>query len=205
MARKTFISYKFSEAQDLRDRVIEALGQDATYYKGETADSPDLTDVTTETIKQNLADMMYDTSVTIVLISPDMTKSKWIDWEIEYCLKEISRKGRTSKTNGLVGVVQEIDEHYDWLITEVTKPDGCTSRSIDNSQLYSIITNNRFNRSVSSYACDVCKTFDSLSGSYFSLVPERDFLGDPELYIENAFEKSEASDEFDLAKLRNQT
>ena len=31
---------------------------------------------------------MYDTSVTIVIISPNMKKSKWIDWEIEYCLKD---------------------------------------------------------------------------------------------------------------------
>lgn len=44
MAHKTFISYKYSEARDLRDRIIEALGEDATYYKGETSDSLDLSD-----------------------------------------------------------------------------------------------------------------------------------------------------------------
>ena len=44
MAHKTFISYKYSEAQNLRDRIIKALGDDASYYKGETSDSPDLTD-----------------------------------------------------------------------------------------------------------------------------------------------------------------
>ena len=92
MAHKTFISYKYSEAQKLRDEIIDALGDDATYYKGETSDSPDLTDTSTENIKNILKDMMYDTSVTIVIISPNMKKSKWIDWEIEYCLKNISRK-----------------------------------------------------------------------------------------------------------------
>lgn len=51
MAHKTFISYKYSEAQKLRDDIIEALGEDATYYKGETSDSPDLTDTSTENIK----------------------------------------------------------------------------------------------------------------------------------------------------------
>ena len=71
------------------------------YYKGETADSPDLTDLKTETIKQHLRDMMYNTSVTIVIISPHMKESKWIDWELEYCLKKISRKERTSKRNGI--------------------------------------------------------------------------------------------------------
>ena len=29
MAHKTFISYKYSEAQKLRDDIIEALGEDA--------------------------------------------------------------------------------------------------------------------------------------------------------------------------------
>lgn len=46
--------------------------------------------------------MMYDTSVTILILSPNMKKSKWIDWEIEYCLKDITRKNRTSNTNGIV-------------------------------------------------------------------------------------------------------
>ena len=92
MAHKTFISYKWSEAQQLRDDIIDALGEDASYYKGETSDSPDLTDTTTDNIKKNLRNMMYYTSVTIVIISPHMKESKWIDWEIEYCLKDETRK-----------------------------------------------------------------------------------------------------------------
>ena len=94
MAHKTFISYKYSEARGLRDRIIDALGDDASYYKGETSDSPDLTDTSTENIKKNLRDMMYDTSVTIVILSPNMKQSKWIDWEIEYCLKDNTRKNK---------------------------------------------------------------------------------------------------------------
>ena len=105
MAHKTFISYKYSESQKLRDRIIEALGDDATYYKGETSESPDLSDTSTENIKKNLRDMMFDTSVTIIILSPNMKESKWIDWEIEYCLKKITRKDRTSQRNGLVGVI----------------------------------------------------------------------------------------------------
>ena len=77
MAHRTFISYKYSEAQDLRDRIIEALGEDANYYMGETSESPDLTDTSTENIKKNLRDMMFGTSVTIVILSPHMKESKW--------------------------------------------------------------------------------------------------------------------------------
>ena len=48
MAHKTFISYKYSEAQGLRDNIIKKLGDDASYYKGETSESPDLTDTSTK-------------------------------------------------------------------------------------------------------------------------------------------------------------
>jgi len=109
MAHKTFISYKYSEAQDLRDKIIEALGEDATYYQGETSESPDLTDTSTDNISRVLRDMIYDTSVMIVIISPNMKQSKWIDWEIEYSLKEINRETRKSKTNGVVGVVMKVN------------------------------------------------------------------------------------------------
>lgn len=34
MARKTFISYKYSDAKEVRNRIIKALGEDAAYYKG---------------------------------------------------------------------------------------------------------------------------------------------------------------------------
>lgn len=33
MAHKTFISYKYSEARELRDVIIDSLGEDAAYYK----------------------------------------------------------------------------------------------------------------------------------------------------------------------------
>lgn len=32
MAHKTFISYKYSESQELRDRIIQAMGSDAAHY-----------------------------------------------------------------------------------------------------------------------------------------------------------------------------
>ena len=107
MARKTFISYKYSEAQNLRDSILEALGDDAQFYQGETSDSPDMTDQSTDYIRNELKDMIYSTSVTIVIISPNMTQSKWIDWEIEYSLKQIKRGDTTSSTNGVVGVVMK--------------------------------------------------------------------------------------------------
>ncbi|MCU4763576.1 TIR domain-containing protein [Bacillus cereus] len=202
MARKTFISYKYSEARDLRDDILDALGEDAQYYKGETSDSPDLTDTTTENIKKNLRDMIYETSVSIVIISPSMIDSEWIDWEIEYSLKEIMRADRKSRTNGIVGVIMKHNGGYGWIETNQKNADGCTSRVISNSKLYSIISNNRFNLKNPGYTCENCKTVNSLTGSYISIINEEDFLANPSEYIENAFEKSQGIDKFNITKSR---
>jgi hypothetical protein len=203
MAHKTFISYKYSESQELRDTIVGALGDDAMYYKGETSDSPDLTDTSTENIKKNLADMMYDTSVTIVIISPNVKESKWIDWEIEYSLKNIKRKGRTSHTNGVVGVIMKYNGGYDWFKTIATNGDGCTVSSYDESKVYTIINKNRFNQNPTVYICDVCKTVNALTGSYIAYVEEETFLSDPQRYIDNAYDKSENdASGYDITKTR---
>ena len=191
MAHKTFISYKYSEAQDLRDRIIEAMGEDASYYQGETSDSPDLTDTSTENIKRHLRDMMYDTSVTIVIISPNIKQSKWIDWEIEYCLKCITRKDRTSHRNGVVGVIQKVNGGYDWFRYSVVKPDGHKLNAFHDELLYPIINNNRCNQDPKVYHCEECKSIDALTGSYISFVDEETFLKNIDKYIDNAYDKSE--------------
>lgn len=191
MAHKTFISYKWSEAQDLRDDIITALGEDATYYKGETSESPDLTDTSTENIKKNLKDMMYDTSVSIVILSPNMKESKWIDWEIEYCLKDITRKDRTSHTNGIVAVIMKVDNGYEWFKKRETNCHGSSTVSYELDKVFDIISQNHFNSNPERWHCDKCKTYDWLDGSYITFVEEETFLSDPEKYINNAYDKSE--------------
>ncbi len=191
MAHKTFISYKYSEAQNLRDRIIDSLGEDAKYYQGETSDSPDLTDTSTENIKRNLKAMMFDTSVTIVIISPNIKMSRWIDWEIEYSLKRITRKERTSHTNGVVGVIMKVNGSYDWFKYSILHQDGCKAYKYRDDLVYDIINNNRFNQNPPKYSCERCRSVDALRGSYISFVEEDDFLANPIMYIDNAYDKSE--------------
>jgi len=202
MAHKTFISYKYSEAQRVRDDIIAALGEDATYYQGETSDSPDLTDNTTETIKEHLKDMIFDSTVTIVVVSPNMTESKWIDWEIEYSLREYSRNGRTSKSNGIVCVVMKVHGGYGWLRTKTTHADGHISTQNDIAKLYKIINDNRFNENPKVYVCDQCKTIDRLTGSYISIIEEEEFLRDPQKFIDNAYEKCQKIERYTISKTR---
>lgn len=107
MARKTFISYKYSEARRLRDIIIKALGSDATYYQGEYSDSPYIGDLKTDTIKKKLADMIFSTSVMIVIISENVDQSEWIEWEINYATTRQTRNGIQSQPNGIVMVIKD--------------------------------------------------------------------------------------------------
>lgn len=192
MAHKTFISYKYNEAKELRDAIVAALGKEyAQYYKGETSESPDLTDTSTDNIKQNLTNMMYDTSVTILIISPHMKESKWIDWELEYCLKKITRQGRTSQRNGIVGVIMKVDGGYGWFTNHLTNCHGKHVVNYKNEYLYPIIYCNHFNSNPPQWHCPQCRTYDYMSGSYITYVKEDDFLANPQLYIDNAYDKSE--------------
>lgn len=203
MARETFIAYKYSEAQDLRDEIIAKLGADASYYQGETAESPDMTGETIDKIKNGLKNMIFGTSVTIVIISPNLKQSEWVDWEIEYSLKEYKRHTTTSRTNGIVGVIMKYNGSYDWLISRTQNSDGCTSRYIDDSKLYDIVKGNRYNLETDDkYSCPNCKSFDQLNGSYIALVEEESFLNNPTHYIENAYNKSKATGDYNLTKKR---
>ncbi len=203
MARNVFISYKYSEARDLRDRIIRKLGIQGHYYQGETSQSPDLIDFTTETIKRKLADMMYKTSVTVVILSPNMKSSKWIDWEIEYSLKNIVRQNRTSHTNGVVCVIMKVHGTYDWFKYYSRMSDGCNNTFYHTQLVHDIINNNRFNQKSKVYSCMTCQSVNEFSGSFISFVEEDVFLANPDLYIENAYDKSENNGlGYDLIKQR---
>jgi hypothetical protein len=202
MAHKTFISYKYSEARDLRDRIIGALRSDAAYYRGETSESPDITDTSTENIKRVLTNQIFGTSVTIVVVSPNMTLSNWINWEIEYSLKAISRGDTTSHSNGIVGVIMRVNGGYGWIRSANVNRDGCNSIWYNSHMLYTIINNNRFNQEPKKYCCENCGTVDALTGSYISLVTEDDFLSNPVKYIENAYDKSRNVNNYRLCKQR---
>jgi len=203
MARETFIAYKYSEATGLRDDIIEKLGDDARYYQGETAESPDMSGDKIDRIKNNLKNMIFQTSVTIVIISPNLKNSDWVDWEIQYSLKEYKRLSTTSRTNGIVGVIMKYNGSYDWLISRSQNSDGCTTRFIDDSKLYDIIKGNRYNLNTDDkYSCPNCQSFDQLNGSYIALVEEESFLNNSSFYIENAYDKSKLIKDYNLTKNR---
>lgn len=199
MAHKTFISYKYSEAHELRDKIIKAMGEDAKYYNGENGFSPNMSDDKDETIWTYLKDMIWGTSVTIVIVSPNMTQSDWIESEISYSLRKVSREDKQSQRNGVVAVIMKMNGGYDWFKSTTQNADGCWASFYKDELVPAIITDNRFNQTPKKYACPVCECLSWDTGSYISYVEEDAFLRDIDSYVEKAYKKSlEGEEGYDI-------
>lgn len=190
MAHETFISYKYSDAVDVRDRIFENMGEYAKFYRGENGFSPNKSDDSDDAIWNYLKDMIWGTSVTIVVLSPEMLQSSWISDEISYSLKKISRDGTQSQRNGVVAVIKKVNGSYDWFKYTVQHPDGHTSNCYREEKVFDIIKENRRNQNPLVYVCEHCKTIDVLTGSYISYIEEDEFINNIDKYIENAYQKS---------------
>lgn len=119
-----FVSYKYADSsvqqitnsgyettvRDYVDVLSNILDQtDGFYFRGEN-DGEDLSNQDYRTIEKKLADKMFYTSVTIVLISPEMFENvkeieQWIPWEISYSLKNKTRSNGISNMNAILAVV----------------------------------------------------------------------------------------------------
>lgn len=125
MGRKIFVSYKYADsnvkqldpvwlktttARDYVDLFEKKLDKTNHIYKGES-DGEDLSMLSESTIYEKLKYRIWDSTVTIVFISPNMKepykleKNQWIPREISYSLRKVPRGGKTSQSNSLIAVV----------------------------------------------------------------------------------------------------
>lgn len=231
MGRKIFVSYKYADSDvykltcsndylgawgtcTVRNYVNEmekVLNNIDHIYKGES-DGEDLSQLSDYTIWNKLRDRIYDSTLTIVMISKGMRefwkedKNQWIPREISFSLKETSRKDSsgnsvTSSTNGLLGIIiPDMTGSYSYFTgTKNCCDSNCTYYNIN--ILFSILKNNMFNiKNPNTKLCADGSIIYNGDPSYMFCVRWEDFINNPDLYINKAYEIRDKIDEYNVHK-----
>lgn len=228
MGKKIFVSYKFAddkvenlsiyENSTVRDYVTKfekMLDPSDNIYKGES-DGEDLSNLSEATIWEKLKGRIYDSSVTIVFISPCMKESwkmerdQWIPWEISYSLKEVSRKNKngdaiTSRSNAILAVVlpDENGSYSYYLESRNCCDGGCTIHHTD--RLFSIIRKNKFNlKKASKKVCDTGDTIWYGEFSYIKAVKWSNFINNYSAYVDSACRRQDNIDDYAIMRKINE-
>jgi hypothetical protein len=225
MGRKIFVSYKYgdTQVQDLNiydnsffgiqkiqtkarhyvDELCKILENDDHIFKGED-DGTSLADFSDEYIASSLRDKIYDSSITIVLVSKGMKnwtseKDQWMPWEISYSLKEYTRNGRTSLSNGIIAVVlPDIFGSYDYYITN---DNVCNCRSLNTNFLFQILRENMFNiKNPNTEKCSNGSTVYYGNCCYIQSIKWSDFKNNLNFYLEKAIELRDNKDSYNINK-----
>lgn len=222
MGRKIFVSYKYGDTKvksikegflevtkvrDYVNEIQEVVGREDV-YKGES-DDEDLSDFKDSTIESKIKGKIFDSSITIVVVSKGMKdecvseSDQWIPWEVAYSLREQTRGERASKPNGVLMVVlPDEDGGYEYYIREGSC-EKCNCRILDTSFLFGILGKNTFNqRKKTESDCDQHGSIPVYVGdsSYIYSVKWSDFLKDYVKYIDKAAEIRDKIDDYDIVK-----
>jgi hypothetical protein len=228
MPRKVFVSYKYADssvyklryipytsvpyiqkttARDYVNELVTILGKENHIYKGEQ-DGQSLADFRDSTIESKLRDKIYDSSITIVLISKNMKdsfrpeKDQWIPWEISYSLKEISRKGRVSKSNAIFCIaLPDENNSYNYCLNQNLAV--LRIEDFDFSNSFKILeknTNNR-NKYYSNNINDILlPNLQNINNSYIFCVRWEEFIKNSQFYFEKAEENKRDINYFNMTK-----
>ncbi len=224
MGHKIFTSYKYADdnvynihywknctVRDYVDEFESKLDSTNHIFKGES-DGEDLSKLSDETIWQKLRDRIYDSTLTIVFISPNMKetnkteRNQWIPWEVSYSVKATSRKDKngnpiTSKTNAMIAVVlPDSNNSYSYYLeSKSCCSNPCTMHYTN--KLFTIIKKNKFNeKDGSKRTCINNDTIWTGEPSYIKAVRWDNFIININYYIDKAYERQDSIDNYEIMK-----
>lgn len=222
MGRKIFVTYKYADDQVLLlddnettartyiDKLQEMLKNKEHINKGEKDDA-DLSEFQDDTIQTKLGEKIFDSSLTIVIVSKGMINysipemEQWMPWEISYSLRKKHRGDRTSNPNALLAVVLPDESgSYEYYIVDESCP-HCKCRTLKTNNLFKIMKENMFNIKKPEHTDCIHHIGQSKvylgDSSYIHSVKWSDFTADPEVYIEKAIDIGNNIDSYNIKKV----
>ena len=224
MSRKIFISYKYGDkdvyplrssgllttsARHYVDELETLLDANDQIYKGEN-DDESLEGFKDETIASKLRNKIFDSSITLVLISKNMNdpflgeNDQWIPWEISYSLKEMTRGDRTSGTNAILAIVlPDRAGSYEYFVKKIY-PGNCMNWQNDST--FEIIGKNMFNnKQPKTFICKYHPTSGAVhtehNHSYIYPILWEGFISNVNMYINLAVQIKENIDDYEITKI----
>ena len=221
MGKNVFISYKYgdckvcsrsimnSNARTINDYVLDLknrIDSSNVFYDRSEDLNEDLSHLNEKQIERILADKIFYTSITLILVSAGMKEKKlereqWIPWEISYSLKEKNRSKGDSNHNAVLAIViPDGNGSYDYALKDNhCCKNGCVTTQ--NSGLFEIISKNRFNiKNPSKYKCSDGREVLTGDNSYIQLIKWEDFVKNMTYYIDKAYEIRNNIERYDMVK-----
>lgn len=204
MATKVFISFRFSDGKELKDELIELF--DSSTEVINRSEDVDRSEMSEDTIQEYLYEKLKNTSVTIVLLTPDAVdyrKDLWgryDDWlydELRYSLEDRV----SNRTNGIIALYTDDSESL-----VLKKSSHTCSKCNETSTCRSLLDFDNLARKnmlnvKEDYKENKCDgLYNDDKDSYISLVHFDSFKKDYEKYINSAKEKRDRKEEFNLVK-----
>ena len=202
MATKVFISFRFSDGKYIKDELVDLFDESTEVIN--RSEDVDRSQMSEDTIQEYLYEKLKDTSVTIVLLTPEAVsyRKNWIgnydDWlydELRYSLED----RKNNRTNGVVAVytddakdmILESSSHY---CSHCQETKSCrTLKFFDNLARKNMLNIKQ------SYKKNLCNDlYDDSHDSYISLVSLEEFKQDHTKYIDNAKDKRDRLHEFNI-------
>ena len=183
MKRRVFVSFRASDGIKVKEDLCKRFSSDENII--DCSEDKDRSRESEETIKKYLYGKLKNTSVTIVLLTPNAIEHErnwcgkpddWIYDEIRYSLED----RENNKCNGLIAVYTEEAKKY--LIEE--KEDCISVKDV-----YNLFRKNMMNVYDTYKICKIEGRYDANYDSYCSLISYKDFISNPIKYIEIAEEK----------------
>lgn len=217
---KVFISYKYKDnnvehldrsgdeptiARHYVDEFQDIIGDSVHVNKGEK-DGEDMSDFKDSIVESKLRNKIFDSTVTVVFISPNMKtaepeEDQCIPWEISYSLRVVHRENGTSYCNGIVAVVlPDRNGSYEYML-EKRNCYGCHSKCTTwhTGKLFTILRLNMFNKNTKNESD--CKNNEKVykgDHSYIKMVRWDYFRDNFNSLIQEAFEKKDRKEEYDI-------